>query len=101
MIKKIYDFLKKILNEYEEENVSNPLIQNFSSSKNSDELIIQTQKIDLLNESSKIQPCDEINPITGQISYGGVDLLGNPYGSDINSLHQNFGSSLNNDFHNN
>lgn len=51
------------------------------------------------NNSSSIH--HEINPITGQISYGGVDVLGNPYGSDINSSHQDFGSSLNSNFHNN
>lgn len=98
MIKKIYDFLKKVLSESEEENISNSFIKN-----NSDDLVHEDKK-DLPNESFKIQSCDEINPITGQISYGGVDVLGNPYGSDINNsidnIYQSFENSFNNDFHN-
>lgn len=103
MIKKIYDFLKKALSESEEENISNSFIKEFPVSKNSGDLVHE-EKTDLLNESFKIQPCDEINPITGQISYGGVDVLGNPYGSDINNsidnTYQSFENSFNNDFHN-
>ncbi len=98
MIKKIYDFLKKVLSESEEENISNSFIKNNSSD------LVHKDKTDLPNESFKIQPCDEINPITGQISYGGVDVLGNPYGSDINNsidnTYQSFENSFNNDFHN-
>lgn len=98
MIKKIYDFLKKVLSESEEENISNSFIKNNSGD------LVHEDKTDLPNESFKIQPCDEINPITGQISYGGIDVLGNPYGSDINNsidnTYQSFENSFNNDFHN-
>lgn len=55
----------------------------------------------------------EINPATGLPSYGGVDVLGNPIGTDFNSsidtsfhdlgspFNSDFGSSFDNDFHNN
>ena len=102
MIKKIYNFFKKILSQLEE-NQFNSTVKNFSSSENIEGLAHKA-KNDSLNDSPIIQTFDEINPTTGQISYGGVDVLGNPYGSDINNpidnVNQDFGNSFNNDFNN-
>ena len=89
------------------------MIQYSSETKSLDEFkhineveLLDNQKIELLDNI-------EINPATGLPSYGGVDILGNPIGTDFNSsidtsfhdlggpFNSDLGSSFGNDFHNN
>ena len=95
MIKKIYDFLKKILNELEENDTADSLNQDSFSSNNLEK---SDHKVDLE------LPMNEINPANGLISHGGWDIQGNPHGtafhSSSDSSFNSFGNSFNNDFHN-
>ncbi len=92
MIKKIYDFLKKILNELEENDTADPLNQDSFSSNNLEK---SDHKVDLQ------LPMNETNPVNGLISHGGWDIQGNPNGTDFHSFSDNnFGNSFNNDFNN-
>ena len=112
MIKKFYDFFKNILSE-SEETVSNPLIQ-YSSETKSLEEFKQKNEVELVdNQKNELLDTIEINPATGLPSYGGVDILANPIGTDFNSsidtsfhdlggpFNSDLGSSFGNDFHNN
>ena len=86
MIKKIYDFLKKVLNELDED-------EELTFWENSN------HKIDT------DQPMNEINPATGLISNMGWDIQGNPNGtafhsSSETSFDNDFGNSFNSDFGN-
>ena len=84
MIKKFYDFFKNILSE-SEETVSNPLIQ-YSSETKSLEEFKQKNEVELVdNQKNELLDTIEINPATGLPSYGGIDVLGNPIGTDFNS----------------
>ena len=113
MIKKIYDFLKKVLIELDENDTSTTMDQKLFMSNDSENL---NHKVDIE------QPIDEvINPVNGILSNNGWDINGNPNGTSFhsatndysdsfgnsfnsdfgNSFNSDFGSSFNDDFHNN
>ena len=105
MIKKIYDFLKNVLKELDENDTSTTMDQKFFMSNDSENL---NHKVDIE------QPLDEvINPVNGILSNNGWDINGNPNGTSFhsatndysdsfgNSFNSDFGSSFNDDFHNN
>lgn len=112
MIKKFYDFFKNILSE-SEETVSNPFIHYPSEAKSFDEFNHKNEVELVGDQKNELLDTIEINPATGLPSYGGVDILGNPIGTDFNSsidtsfhdlgspFNSDFGSSFDNDFHNN
>ena len=92
MIKKIYDFLKKILNELEEDDTADSLNQDSFSSNNLEK---SNHKVDTE------QPMNGINPVNGLISNGGWDIQGNPNGTDFHTFSDNdFGNSFDSDFGN-
>ena len=112
VIKKFYDFFKNILSE-SEETVSNPLIQYSSETKSLEEFNHKNEVELVDNQKNELLDTIETNPATGLPSYGGIDVLGNPIGTDFNSsidtsfhdlgspFNSDFGSSFDNDFYNN
>ena len=104
-------FYKNILSE--SETVFNLLIQYSSETKSLEEFNQKNEVESVDNQKNELLDTIEINPATGLPSYGGVNVLGNPIGTDFNSsidtsfhdlggpFNSDLGSSFGNDFHNN